>query len=47
MIIKDFNKMSLEELEIIHQCTGLSFVIMDGRIVDKENIPADRKSEQG
>ncbi len=47
MIIKDFNKMSLEDLEIIHYHMGLSFIISDGEIVGTENIPADRKSEQG
>ncbi len=48
MIITDFNKMSLEDLEIIHYHMGISYLINDGLIVGKEEIPAaDRKSEQG
>ncbi len=46
MIITDLNKMSLEDLEIIHYHMGLSYLINDGEIVGTENIPAtDRKSE--
>lgn len=42
MIITDFNKMTLEDLEKIHYFLGLSFEINDGQIdgFEKENIPA-------
>lgn len=32
MIITDFNKMSLEELLIIHVALGIEFEVADGRI---------------
>ena len=32
MIITDFNKMSLEELLVIHVALGIEFEVSDGRI---------------
>ena len=32
MIITDFNKMSLEELLIIHAALGIEFEVSDGKI---------------
>lgn len=32
MIITDYNKMTLEELEVIHSAIGLEFEIADGKI---------------
>lgn len=36
MIITDFNKMTVEELSVIHDCLGISYVIEDGRIAGTE-----------
>ena len=33
MIVKDFNQMSIEELQIIAQHIGVDFQINDGKIV--------------
>lgn len=33
MIITDYNKMTLEELSVIRDYLGISYVIEDGRIV--------------
>lgn len=33
MIVKDFNQMSIEELQIIAQHIGVEFQINDGKIV--------------
>lgn len=36
MIITDFNKMTLEELQVMNTVLGITFVISDGKI-EKEN----------
>ena len=49
MIITDMNKMSLEELEVIHYNMGISVEINDGRIVGsvhEKSTDTDGKSEQ-
>lgn len=49
MIITDMNKMSLEELEVIHYNMGISVEINDGRIsgsVHEKSTATDGKSEQ-
>jgi hypothetical protein len=42
MIITDFNKMSLEDLEVIHYNLGMSFEINDGKIVGEVNEGHER-----
>lgn len=36
MIITDYNLMSVEELQVISEKTGIEFQINDGRIVNAE-----------
>lgn len=38
MIIRDFNQMSLEDLEVIHYHLGVSYLINDGTIAGTEQI---------
>lgn len=33
MIITDYNKMTIEELRVIHEYLGVSYVIENGKIV--------------
>lgn len=49
MIITDMNKMSLEELGVIHYNMGISVEINDGRIVGsvhEKSTATDGESEQ-
>lgn len=47
MIITDFNKMSLEDLDIIHYNLGISLLINDGRISGTEEIPTQTANPSG
>lgn len=37
MVITDYNEMSLEELTVINENLGITFVIEDGKITGSEN----------